>query len=599
MNQASSSFSDVVAYGRAIREFADRRFIVSALMILALGAVEFGGLLALIPLLEIGGIGMPDQSDSRIGTALTFLRDHHLVPSLPVVLGIFLALTLVQATAKTHLAKLVTQIQVGFTKFLRDRLHRAIVRAEWAAFLHQRSSDILATLMFETQAAGSGAMTLIQVTSSAVQTVVQMGIAFYISPSVTGVAVAAAAVLIWITRHTRRRVQSEGRAGLADRQALTATVSDHLAGLKLAKSHGAEANRTRHFDQLSTSINQRQVRISIEQARGQAWVSVGSAAALCGFLWFVIQFKGIRGAELALLGVVYMRIVSRLMAIQSGVQRMALLLPSFGSTERLRTELATYAAPANPQSIARLPTSAELKFDRLTFTYPSAETPTLHTIDLTIAAGQTVALCGPSGAGKSTLADIALGLLHPDTGMLRINEKPLDDASRPSWRASIAYVPQDVFLFNDTLRYNLTFLDEDATDDQIWSALEKAAAADLVRGLANGLDTLVGDRGIRLSGGERQRIALARALLRSPVFLVLDEATSSLDNANERIVQRAIEQLRGKITILIIAHRLSTIRHVDKVVVIEAGRIVEIGSWDGLMADANSRFAAMTTGAII
>jgi ATP-binding cassette subfamily C protein len=212
---------------------------------------------------------------------------------------------------------------------------------------------------------------------------------------------------------------------------------------------------------------------------------------------------------------------------------------------------------------------------------------------LTIRAGETVAIVGPSGAGKSTVADLVMGLVVPDRGCVLVDGTPLRSALIRSWREQIGYVAQDTFLFNDTIRANLLWAHPDADDKDIERALELAAAGEFVSELPDGLDTVLGDRGVRLSGGERQRLALARALLRRPSLLILDEATSALDSENERRIQGAIEELHGRTTILAITHRLSTIRRADVIYVLERGRLADSGDWETLMGKENGRFTAL------
>ena len=202
----------------------------------------------------------------------------------------------------------------------------------------------------------------------------------------------------------------------------------------------------------------------------------------------------------------------------------------------------------------------------------------LRHVSTTINQGEFVSIMGPSGAGKSTLADIVMGLLSPDTGAFLIDGVPVVGAARDRWRKSVAYVPQDTVLFHDTIENNLLWGKSDASPDELRIALTRAAA-DFVFDLPQGLQTQVGDGGLRLSGGERQRLALARALLRRPSLLILDEATSALDVANESRIRGAIEKLHGDLTVLIIGHRLPTLEHADQVVLMDAGRVVAKGTW--------------------
>jgi ATP-binding cassette subfamily C protein len=199
-----------------------------------------------------------------------------------------------------------------------------------------------------------------------------------------------------------------------------------------------------------------------------------------------------------------------------------------------------------------------------------------------LAPGSTIALAGPSGAGKTTVCDLMAGLILPTAGQVTVNGRPLTRERLLAWRRSVGLVPQDPFLFHETIEVNLRWARPEATAPQLWGALRLANAAEFVRGLPEGLETVVGDRGTRLSGGERQRLALARALLREPELLLLDEATSSLDTENELAIRTALSSLRGHTTILLIAHRLSTVREADQIVVLDAGRVVESGTWDEL-----------------
>jgi ATP-binding cassette, subfamily C, bacterial len=216
----------------------------------------------------------------------------------------------------------------------------------------------------------------------------------------------------------------------------------------------------------------------------------------------------------------------------------------------------------------------------------------LSHVHLTVAARETTAIVGPSGAGKSTIADLLMGLVTPGSGLVTVDGVPLSPEVLRSWRTQIGYVPQETLIFHDTVLANLQWANPDANDEDIWRALALAAADDFVRTLPEGLRTVLGDRGVLVSGGERQRLSLARALLRRPSLLILDEATSSLDSENERRIQAAIEGLHEQITIVVITHRLSTIRNADLIHVIDNGRVVESGSWEAL-ASSGGRFRAL------
>lgn len=212
--------------------------------------------------------------------------------------------------------------------------------------------------------------------------------------------------------------------------------------------------------------------------------------------------------------------------------------------------------------------------EHVSYHYPDSDVEVLHDISLEIPKGKTVALIGPSGAGKTTLADIILGLLPPVSGVVRMDQHNVYENLR-SWREKLGYIPQSIYLSDDTIRNNIAFgiYEAKIDDNAIWKALEKAQLKEFVQGLENGLDTYVGDRGVRLSGGQRQRIGIARALYHDPEILVLDEATSALDSSTEQAVMESIESLQGLKTMIIIAHRLTTIKNADLVYEVSGGNV--------------------------
>jgi ABC-type multidrug transport system fused ATPase/permease subunit len=227
-----------------------------------------------------------------------------------------------------------------------------------------------------------------------------------------------------------------------------------------------------------------------------------------------------------------------------------------------------------------------IEISNLTFTYPDGKFPTLTGINLSISAGERIAIVGPSGAGKTSLVDVLLGVLPPTSGSVTISGvNPLDAIS--TWPGAISYVPQDVTISNGTFRENvgLGYPKEVITDDLVWAALEIAQLAEFVRSLPDGLDTKVGERGTKISGGQRQRLGIARAMFTQPKLLVLDEATSALDGQTEADISEAIQGLKGSVTVVMIAHRLSTVRNADQVLYMDGGKLVSQGTFEEVRSE--------------
>ncbi len=230
--------------------------------------------------------------------------------------------------------------------------------------------------------------------------------------------------------------------------------------------------------------------------------------------------------------------------------------------------------------------SPSVRLRDVTLSYPGADRPAIANTSLSVEPGEAVALVGPTGAGKSTIADVILGVAYPDSGSVLVSGvAPTDAVSE--WPGAMAYVPQDVAVLNGTIRDNVALgLPSDSFDDElVWEALERAHLAQMLRGEREGLDTVVGEHGVRLSGGQRQRLGLARALFTRPRLLVLDEATSALDAETEKAVSDALQELEGDVTLVIVAHRLATIRHCDQVMYIEEGVVKALGTFDEVRAE--------------
>ncbi|QUY63681.1 Multidrug ABC transporter ATPase [Gulosibacter molinativorax] len=235
----------------------------------------------------------------------------------------------------------------------------------------------------------------------------------------------------------------------------------------------------------------------------------------------------------------------------------------------------------------------DIEIDNVVFQFEDASEPVVNGVSMDIRDGEMVALVGSSGAGKSTVLDLLIGLFEPTRGEIRCGGRRIDD-DPAAWNLSLAIVPQDVFLIDDSIRRNIAFGDRESeiNDERMQVAIEAAQLGQLISELEDGLDTRVGERGVRLSGGQRQRLGIARALYREPSVLILDEATSALDNATEALIAETIETLKGKLTIIVVAHRLSTVKNADRIYFMKDGKVESEGTF-GDLTTTNSDFAKL------
>ncbi len=329
-------------------------------------------------------------------------------------------------------------------------------------------------------------------------------------------------------------------------------------------------------------------------AATRLFYQIGAVVTLSLFFFFAVEIIHLPVTNLLLLVLIFARLFPQFSSLQQNLQRLANTLPSFKETLQKQKQFEEAREYYPKKDILPISFKQEICLKNVGFRYDKNQKKwALQNINIHLPAKSMTAIVGPSGAGKSTFADMLMGLLSPEEGDITVDEVPLKNDRIYSWRRSIGYVPQETFLFNDTVRKNLLIANPNAGEKDLWTALKTVVADELVSQLPQKMDTVLGERGIRLSGGERQRIALARALLRKPSLLILDEATSALDSENERKIQEAISRLHGEVTIVIIAHRHSTLKNSDQIIVLDAGRVVETGSWEDLVSKQNGRFKAM------
>jgi ABC-type multidrug transport system fused ATPase/permease subunit len=307
-------------------------------------------------------------------------------------------------------------------------------------------------------------------------------------------------------------------------------------------------------------------------------------ALVIGAIQFILQDATRATATLAVFLAAGTRIAPAVLRIQQGTLLVKSNLAQAGPTLNLVDELRSVSLlNPSPETVDIIHEGfhADVSIDKVTVTYPENVTPAISQISLRISEGNSLALVGPSGAGKTTILDVLLGIITPDTGVIQISGLPPLECIE-KWPGAISYVPQDVQITQGTIRENvaLGFPNHVAHDDLIWSALETAQLAELVRQLPNGIDAFVGEKGARLSGGQRQRLGIARAMFTNPKLLLLDEATSALDGEIEAAISDAIHKLKGSVTVILIAHRLSTVRQSDKVVYVENGKILAEGTFE-------------------
>ncbi|WP_438434871.1 ABC transporter ATP-binding protein [Gorillibacterium sp. sgz500922] len=558
---------------------------------LAISLLDGIGLILLIPMLGISGIISYSASSHPLFQAFSFLQGLSGMAGLLTVLGIFVMLALVQNLLQRRFTIQNARIHQGFVHHLRFTVYRDLLMADWAFFLKRRRSDLVNTMTAELARVGAGINLFLSLVTNVLFTALQVAIALWLSWQVTAFVVVCGLALAFLSKRSLGKALALGKQTTEMSQGYLAGITEQINGIKDIKSNRLEGSRLEWMRQESGKLQKEQDGYVKLRSNSQMVYKLASTGLIAFFLFASVAWLKTPAGQLIIVVAIFSRLWPRFMNIQMNLEQLSASLPAFRSLRGLQEECRLSAERIGALEGEPLRLTEAIELEDVNYRYERGEGPyALAGITLTIPANRMTAVVGRSGAGKSTLADLIMGLIVPEDGRILVDGTPLEGAAIRRFRQTVSYVSQDPFLFNASIRDNLLLVQPEASDERIWEVLELAAASDFVARLPMGLDTVLGDRGVRLSGGERQRLVLARALLRDPAVLVLDEATSALDGENEAKIQDALFRLRGRITLIVIAHRLTTIRDADQVVVLDQGRVVQCGEYSSLARERRGMF---------
>ena len=581
---------------RKLLALLDRRERLMALGLLALtivnAAVQTLGIASVMPFLSVLADPETIHRNEWLSAAFTLLGFEETRGFL-FFLGVVAFALIVLGNAVQAATQWATTRFVHMRQFsLSWRLMADYLRRPYTFFVTRNSSDLAKTILEETsQVITGGVMPALQLVSNSLLALAIVGFLLTVEPGLALIAAGAmSAIYGLIFLASKAWLRRIGAERVTANQERFTTVSEAFAGAKEIRLLGQERPYLQRYRQAARDFARHQANATLlGQLPQYAIEAVAVGGVFLLILYLMADGSGI-AAVLPVLGVYAMaakRLVPAFQKVFGAVAKLRFVMPAI---DALLADLGEHAdslpLPQTHSGLEPLAPHREVALERVTYRYPGSSEPALHGLSLRIPANSTVGLIGSSGAGKSTLVDLLLGLLGPEDGAIRVDGVPVDSANLRRWQAGIGYVPQHIFLADDTVRGNIALGVPPAQVDE--AAVERAARlANLhdfvVRELPQGYATVIGERGVRLSGGQRQRIGIARALYRDPPVLVFDEATSALDNATERAVMQAVHNLSSRKTIILIAHRLSTVKPCDQILVLSQGRIVEQGSWSELV----------------
>jgi len=545
-----------------------------------LGLILFNGLLQLIGVTSIFPFfalaADPDRiRNSKFGTAiLSFLPtmdNNHLL----VVAGSFSILMLVIASVGSIASEVVRiRYAYGFCHWLRTRLFESYAARPYGFFLARNSADLgrrLGDVMVFVQ---SVLLPIGEIITRIVMVVLLLGTVFLVQPWVAMGAIVILggfylSVFLWMRPKTR--VIASGLQ--LHFTGFSKSTSQFLHGIKTVLVHGKSRYFMGKAMDHSAAIGRYQSQIPIF-SNGPRYLIEPIAF---GGLVTVVIMLALRGRaftdilpNLSVIALAAYRLLPTLQLLYSQLVTVAANNYTLSQLEEeileLENETEGSVAVISPSDVGELSFSKEIRMEDITFRYPAGASPILKNFNLTIPKNASVGIAGPSGSGKSTLVDLLLGLHIAENGSIMVDGVPITSGTIASWRKMIGYVPQDIYLTDESLEANIALGDDKIDSDALLEAAKAAQILDFIEGLPQGFKTRVGERGVRLSGGQRQRIGLARALYHKPQILILDEATSALDHANETAVMETIHRLQGKMTIITIAHRLTTLERCDQLI---------------------------------
>lgn len=474
--------------------------------------------------------------------------------------------------------------------YLRSAIFRQLLTVNYSFLETNESGKLMNTLATETWQTSRALSVFIGLIASICTVLVLVTLLFLLSWKLTLLAASVMVLISMVVQFVTRNVEDLGHQAVEMNKLLANRMWEGFSGMKVIRAFGRDRYEQKRFDDASEQVRKTFLKLEILSGTVAPLSEILSAALLLGILiLFLSQGYSSLPTFLTFVFVLY-RLQPQVKQLDSS--RVGLISLS-RSVEDVMALLDTSDKPyIHSGTIPFTTLEKGIFFESVDFYYPDQPKPALQDIFLHIPQGKTTALVGPSGAGKSTLIGLVCRFYDPTSGRVIVDDRPLPQLNLADWRSHMAIVSQDIYMFNTTVRENIAYGRLEATDDEIIEAAKLADAHEFIQQLSYGYETVVGDRGVRLSGGQRQRIALARAIIRDPEILILDEATNALDSVAENLIQEALEMLSKDRTVIVIAHRLSTIEQADQIIVLSNGQVAEQGNVPHLLA-LNGLFAEL------
>lgn len=510
----------------------------------------------------------------------------HLSYNLPFILALMVSLFIFKAGV-VILTNYINEVIAGrFVRNTSSTLLKKTLNADWTFLMNQKIGYLDRVIYTDI---GQGASILIAISDIFIRIATLVAYAFIavkISLVVTAMSLLGGGLIFLFLKPLFYRTRKLARYINLTNKELGHLINESLIGAKTLKAFAAEPAITKKGSIYFELLRKAQIRISTIGSFQSALFEPVSLLFISILLVYSYLTPDFDIASFAVIIYLIQKMYSFIQGIQAKLNNINSSFTYLDTMLNYKDEVQKYQEKSYGDKPFKF--KEVIKISEINYTYPNIESGAISNISFEIKKGEMIGIIGPSGAGKTTLVDIFLRLLRPQKGKIEVDDIDLDSIDLRDWRKNIGYVSQDVFLLNDTIENNIRFYDESIPGADVITAAKMANIYDFIQELPDKFETQVGERGVKLSGGQRQRISLARVLAKKPSILILDEATSSLDNESESLIQQAIHNLKGKVTVIVIAHRLSTVMNSDRLMIIEDGKLVETGSPDKLIKNSDS-----------
>ena len=577
---ATSILSLTGEFARDLARSSGRRGTLGIAATLLAAMIEAAGLILIMPMVSITldrGSRQP-VLDRLVDAIFTRIGIPSQSGQVIAMLGLFAGLFIMRVVVVAARDVLLSRSTIDFVDARRKRVVHSAAHARWEVISRLHQARVAQILGADVQNVATAARMMQFSLIAAITLLGQCIAAIVLSPQLSLLCLAVLGLGGVLLTRTMQQAHSLGQTNVEGNLAAMNTIVQFFGGLKLAVSQDLQASYVAEVETALDNVAGHQLAFARGQARRQ--VVIGTIAAIAGMIVAAVGLLVLHLAPAVLVGLllILLRMTGPAATLRQHSQQLAKLLPAYRALTDLEEELAAATAVAARSTNAAPVFRGEIAFRGVSFAHVSggADGGGLDNCSLAIACGEFVGLTGLSGAGKTTLVDLLVGLYEPLAGAILIDGVPLTPAVLPAWRARISYISQDPYLFYDTIRRNLLWANPAASEAALWDALRLAGADAMVRRMPDGLDAVVGERGTLISGGERQRLAIARAMIRNPRLLILDEATNALDVAAERMLIGNLLDVTPRPTILMIAHRKESLARCDRVLRLEDGKIAAL-----------------------